>query len=301
LADEAGASSAQALFDDSKKLIAAGQYPEACPKLEESQKLDPATGTMFQLADCYEHTGRAASAWALFREIEAITKKAGETERMDIARGRGDALEPTLPKLTIQVDADAAGLEVTRDGVPVGKAQWGLPLPADEGEHVVTASAPGKKPWEGKVRMTSGAATGSITIPALEDAPLPPLRAAEQKPAGSGQKTLGLAVAGTGLLGMGIGTLLALGAKSTFNDSDSHCTGKQCDPEGVALRKTATGKGNVATAVFLVGTAALVGGGILWLTAPSSAPSTASASAAKTSRMPRVGIGPAGIAIGGAW
>ena len=106
---------------------------------------------------------------------------------------------------------------------------------------------------------------------------------------------------GAGILGMGIGTVLALGAKSTFNESDSHCTGNQCDPDGVDIRKSAVGKGNVATAVFLIGTAALVGGGILWLTAPSGAASSASPSTAKASRAPRVGLGPGGIAIGGVW
>src|ERR1700679_2098040 len=32
---------AQALFNDAKRLMSAGKYPDACPKLEESERLPP--------------------------------------------------------------------------------------------------------------------------------------------------------------------------------------------------------------------------------------------------------------------
>ena len=60
---------ARALFDEGRNLSAAGKYNEACVKLEESQRLDPGTGTMFNLADCYEHVGRTATAWSLYLEV----------------------------------------------------------------------------------------------------------------------------------------------------------------------------------------------------------------------------------------
>src|SRR5215475_12694681 len=60
---------AQALFEAARKLTAQDKFAEACPKLLESYKLDPAIGTKFYLADCYEHVGKLARAWTYYLEV----------------------------------------------------------------------------------------------------------------------------------------------------------------------------------------------------------------------------------------
>ena len=65
----ADTAAAQSLFSDARKLMLAGNFADACPKREESEKLDPGMGTLYNLGDCYEHVGKTASAWAAFDEV----------------------------------------------------------------------------------------------------------------------------------------------------------------------------------------------------------------------------------------
>ena len=61
--DEAGA---RALFAEGRKLVDEGNYAEACPKLAESQKLDPGGGTILNLGICLRQQGRNAEAWETY-------------------------------------------------------------------------------------------------------------------------------------------------------------------------------------------------------------------------------------------
>ena len=55
---------AEAVFEEGMHLIKKGNFAEACPKFELSQRVEPAVGTMLYLAECYENTNRTASSWA---------------------------------------------------------------------------------------------------------------------------------------------------------------------------------------------------------------------------------------------
>src|SRR6187402_2533014 len=129
LADERDPAAAQALFDEARKLSSAGRYPEACAKLAESNRLDPGIGTQFHLADCQEKNGKIASAWATFLEVASQARASAQSDREKAALKRAAQLESKLPRLRIEVpEANRVnGLEIHRDGVLVGSAQWGTP------------------------------------------------------------------------------------------------------------------------------------------------------------------------------
>jgi hypothetical protein len=295
----ADAAAAQAAYDRGKQLLSAGKYPEACAKLEESQKLDPGAGTQYHLADCWEHVGRTASAWAAFLDVAAASRAAGRADREKVSRGRAAALEPRLSRLTIAVAAkDTPGLQIQRDGQVVGPALWETPIPVDLGTHAITATASGKQPWQGKLDVATEGANATITVPALLDAPAEgaqPLGGAP--PSGGGtalplaeeprksfwsQSTIGLVVGGAGVVAMGVAIPVALAAKAKFEDVKPRCTGG-CNPTDAAANDSAISLGNAATAVLVAGAVVAAAGGVVWLTAP-----RASASKQTDARSPRV-------------
>src|SRR5882724_6129625 len=78
LAHAAGknAVAAQALYDDARQLVATGNFEQACPKFKASYELDPGGGTLLNLADCYEHQGKTAQAYATYKDaLDAQPRK----------------------------------------------------------------------------------------------------------------------------------------------------------------------------------------------------------------------------------
>jgi serine/threonine-protein kinase len=279
----------ETLFYEARALMQRGKYAEACPKLEESLRLEAGIGTRFNLADCNEKIGKIATAWAGFLEVAEKAKAANQTQRERIARERAAALEPRLPRLVIDVDDAPEGIEVARDGVAVRTRAWGTAIPVDPGPHVITASAPSTQPWETTVTAREGT-TSRVAVaklaaaPALTAAPFePPARAAvgrreEHAPtdfpppvveAGSAQRNVGWVFFALGAASIGVGAGFGLSSLSKRDEARKHCRGDLCDATGVALRDDAMKHGNVSTITTIAGGAALLLGLTLVLTAPS--------------------------------
>src|SRR5688572_28087470 len=130
------AATAQALFDEATALKAKEDWAGACPKFETSYKLDPALGTLLNLANCLAKLGKVASAWARWEEAYQWATKNND-DRVDYAKKERDELVPRLPKLKINVTSRAAALSVERDSSKVTEAMYGVALPVDPGEHCV--------------------------------------------------------------------------------------------------------------------------------------------------------------------
>ena len=168
---------AEELFREGRRLAKEGNFVEACPKFEGSQSLDPATGTLLNLADCYEKVGRTASAWAAFLEVAELSRKEGNSKRTELAEQRARALEPRLSRLTINVPAASRlpGLLVLRDASTLPEATFGLALPVDPGKHEIVAIASGHERWITVVEVAADGARVTVDVPPLTRTPEPPV------------------------------------------------------------------------------------------------------------------------------
>ena len=169
---------AQALFDEARRLMDARRFAEACPKLAESQRLDPGGGTQLNLAICHEKEGKLATAKLDYEEALALAAKDNRKDREQIARERSAALAATVPRLSVVVGpgTDTEGLEVKLDGLVLRRAAWGVATTVDPGTHLIEATAPGRTTWTTSVAVEASQRR-AVEVPAL--APLGVLPAGE--------------------------------------------------------------------------------------------------------------------------
>lgn len=329
------AAAAQALFYEARTLAQKGHFTEACPKFEESLRLDYGIGTEFNLADCNEKLGKVASAWSGFLSAAASAKAQNQAQREKVARDRAKALEARLPKLVIEVEKPVQGLEVKRDGNVVGNAAWGTAVPVDPGSHKITATAPNKEKFETKVDAVEGkqakvvvkelanahvAAAAPVAPPqaVLKPSPVvippqqqePPPPPAEPPPVQTYfpepvverptnmQRTIGWIVTGVGAAGLGVGAGFGILSLSKRNESNPNCVGDFCNSEGVTLRDDAIKAGNVATIASIAGGAALLGGILLVATAPSTTEQKPNTEAKRPKFQPSFSVAASGGSIG---
>jgi hypothetical protein len=280
LAQSADTATAESLFEQGRDLLRAGKASEACPKLAESQRIEPSTGTLLALAMCHEADGKLASAWAEFVSVEARARGENRVDRQQAARDKAQALRPRLSTLEIRIPNDIAalpGLEIRRDGEVLGRGAWNVAVPIDGAEHTVEAHATGKTTWKGSITVKAESDVAVLAVPPLADAPVE-LQAsgngAAEKP-GIGQtqradtassrwgalEWAGVTAAGAGVVALGFGGYLLSSALGKKSDSTSDCSGNACGSQGFADRTSAVSKGNTAT-IFAVTGGALVAGGV---------------------------------------
>jgi hypothetical protein len=286
-ASDANKAAAVALFDEATKLMAEGRHAAACAKFADSNRLDPQLGVLLHLANCYEKNGQIASAWAHWRDAAEIAQARGDA-RQTTAKNRAAELEAKLSKLVIDVPAgsDVPGLEIKRDGTVVSRALWGASVPVDAGEHVIEASAPGKRTSTAKISVAGNAAVATHTIAALDDEVIaasapgappesPPAASVEaDSSSGDTQRMLGWIAGGLGVVGIGAGIVFELQRGSKIDEREGICpSGKLCTPdEGArveALNEDVDGLAMRETIAFVAGGLLLAGGAVLILTAPS--------------------------------
>lgn len=324
---------AQALFQEARAKLSAATNAEsveaACALFVESERLDPAPGTLLNLAVCHERQGRTATAWAEYQDVIAQSRRERNPERERIAQDRIAVLEPRLCRISLVLPSSdaSAGVEIRLDAVPLGREAAALAIPIDPGLHVLEVWAPGRRPWSRAIGpFENEGETQLIEVPALErdvaltavaQPPPPAGRAsgdvalgghppqAEAAPA-SGRR-LGYAFAATSLLALGSTAYFGVEARTNWNLRNHHCLGGSCDQSAVeAGRRAQTfawlANGSAAVGILAAGVAAYE---LLVLPARVGTSPTKSSPAVKTSVSPIVDLisAPAsgGATLSAAW
>ncbi len=314
------ADKADDLFRSAKKLMTEKKYAEACPKFEESYKLDPGIGVELNLGKCYENWGKLGKAYHAYIDAEKKAKDANDDRAAKI-HGLVQKLEPQVPRLVIHIPpgANTKGLTVAIDGVTIAKNELDDPQLVDPGPKQVIYSIDGA-PTKTKLVPVERGGTSEVTLElprgkgesvasgdgASDAKPMqpnhkpPPEDTESEAPdsTGHGLRVAGVAVASVGVVAMGVSAYLGLGARSKYNDAlSAHCMGvtDACDARGLIDTHDARAAANTATIIFVVGAAATITGIVVYALAPKAASSSEHAFYV----VPTTSAAGAGFAFGG--
>ena len=249
----------EALFREGRQRMTDGSYGEACPKLAESQRLDPHLGTLLNLAFCHAHQGLTATAWAEYAQAAAEAQRAGRKENEATAREQMKSLDAVLSRITLVAPSPPPGLEVTLDGAALGAGALGSSLPVDPGHHEFVARAPGLTSARWTVDALPGPSSQIVKVPELEspvpapDAPSPPA-----EPALRSWYVGPIVFGGLTLVGAGLGTYFGLAAISKNTIASKECPQGQCSGPGLTDDHAARVDATASTVAFGVAAAAAV-------------------------------------------
>jgi hypothetical protein len=207
-------------------------------------------------------------------EVAESARHAGQVERETVAREHARLLEPALPHVVIDADP-SYGAQVVLDDRPLGPGAFRTPIPIDPGDHVIRATALGRKPFSEAFVVPTGSGIRTLVLPALAPSrgPVPFLgiaRPLPQVPAGlrpwlDARRAWGLVAGGAGLALVGAGAFFGMRAFSDKRTADNECDADLCTELGLnAIGAMRTAEA-VSTVSVAAGIMALSGGAYLLL------------------------------------
>jgi tetratricopeptide (TPR) repeat protein len=297
------ATAAEAQFEKGRSLEKAGNWRDACLAFEQSQKLDPQFGTLYNVGECNQHIGKLASAWAAYRELAQRDTNAA---RRAHARDLASRLEPRLAKLLVSIAPPVDHVTLTMNGDDVSNL-IGIESPVDPDTYELVASAPGYDNVHATAVVTDEAKTVSIAmtmtvtkpaepapapIPAtVSSPPLPPPpieHAGSRRPYAIAAISLGGALVLGGFVAGGL-------ALEKWHDATNECHDRVCSSPSVTTMATtdkneANARATVADVLIAAGAVGAAIGVYLALTEPHHAEAATAL---------HVTIGPGSISFGG--
>ena len=253
---------AEALFRAGRAAAARGEVKAACMRFQDSYRLDPAPGTLLNLADCRQQLGQLAQAWAHYQH--ALDALKPEDDRVPEIRQRLADLESRVPKLTLSLRAGTPpSAQIRRNGVLVSPSSLGVPIPVDPGTHTIVVTSKGHAPRRDELSIAEGQTVHHYLelgerLEPRRPVLLQPLPRGSQPVERAGiARPIGYVALGAGAASLVAASVLGWRYLEARARVDEHCpTQYTCDDEGVR----AAGRAEfLQTAVAVSGTFAAAG------------------------------------------
>ncbi len=262
-ADERATSNAETLFREGRHAADVGNYAAACEKFEASHRLEPAPGTLLNLADCEEARGQLTRAW---RDFLALADALPENDdRKTVALERARNLERSMPRLRVRLARTSETARVFRDGVELGEMTLGVALPVDPGRHFVIVREGGYREQAYTVYLRRGEER-DLQVEHGTASPDP-------------KRAIGFTVGGLGVASLVAGTVTGVFALTSLSASNAQCPGGICSTqEGLAQHDQARSFAIASDVLLGVGAALVVTSIVLLVTShghPQKTPSLA--------------------------
>lgn len=279
LGGTASADRADQLFKKGKKLLAEKRYAEACTAFEDSDRIDPGIGAKLNVAKCYQEWGKLATAWRWFSDAEQLAKDTKD-ERAAKIHALAAELDASVPRLTVKAPPDArtSGVVIKLDGVAFDVSALGTERRVDPGPHQIDYLIDGAR--QSRTIPLERGGSSEVTL----DLPQKPRGATEREPRPSAEgagdpgrtrRIIGIGAASVGGAAVVIAGAITFQARGDYKDAlTAYCRGAKdmCDAQGVTATHAARQRANIATVLAISGAAAIAGGLLLYVTAPSATP-----------------------------
>jgi hypothetical protein len=309
---------AERTFSDGLAAMKAEKWEAACVAFAESNEADPSPGTQINLGVCNEKQKKYATALTWFDAAARLAEEQGRQDRVKFARSEHARVAAKVHKVAVTTAQDVADGTISVNGTKSSaKLFVGRETPLDPGKYTIELSAKGKKPVSKEITIPETAGTSALAFPALEDAPPEPAAPPGAPGAGdgatgaaplatsdgSGQRTVGIVVAGVGVLALLAAGGVQLLAQSEDEESDrleaqskTRATQAQAEEDlrAAKTRHDAAQNNQLIAIITGAGGIVLVGvGAFLYFTAPHG-----SKAAGKPRLLPSVAPGYAGASFG---
>jgi hypothetical protein len=252
------------LFQKGREAMKGGNYGGACALFEASHRVEPAPGTLLNVAVCSEKLGR------LRRAAKALEDFLETSDAADERRPRAEALLADVtertPRVSIRLPAWASsGAEVLVDGEGISPAVWKAAMHLDPGRHVLEVRVPHAPDQRRTVEVKERDRLVETFVFSQE-----PDAEKDSGPEPRGRRREELPTAFFISLGVGVGGLVAAAGSGAIvllerATVEDQCEFKKCSPAGLEAGERGKRFETVGAVALPVGVAGTALAGYFWL------------------------------------